>query len=179
MKGEIAMTTTFYRPNLIKTGIFFVAGLLLLLFVLEPPCHAQAEINPDHYETPNTEPISRAASSATSDRNTGDFRGTFTVPFDVRCAGMILPSGSYSLSVRSVAKSDEINLMPRGNDAVTIHARARSRSNAQGPSALVLERIGQRHMLTAIRLKEPGMTLYLEAKQGWNAPADAEMIPIL
>jgi hypothetical protein len=43
----------------------------------------------------------------------------------------------------------------------------------------VLERSGQRQSLTAIRLKDPGMKLYLEAKQGRNASADAEIIPIL
>jgi hypothetical protein len=114
MKGD-AMTTAVYKRNLIEAGVFLAAGLLLLLFVLEPvQCHAQAEINPDHYDTPNSEPLSPAGSSAAAGRSTGDFRGTFTVPFDIRCAGLILLSGSYSISVRSVAKSDEITLVPPG-----------------------------------------------------------------
>jgi hypothetical protein len=172
------MTATVYKPSWLKAAIVLVAGFLLLLFVLEPfQCHAQAEINPDHYEITGGEPISQAGNSATAARNAGEFRGTFTLPFDVRCAGLTLPSGPYSLSIHSLAKSDEVTLIPKGN-AIMIQARVASRSSAGGASALVVERTGQRRTLTAIRLKEPGITLYLQAAQRRSASADAEVVPI-
>ena len=172
------MTATVYKRSSLKAAIVISAGFLLLLFVLEPvQCHAQAEINPDHYEITDGEPISQTGNSATAARNVGEFRGTFTLPFDVRCAGLTLPRGPYSLSIGSAAKSDEVTLVPKGN-AIIIQARVASRSSAGGASALMVERNGQRRTLTAIRLEEPGITLYLEPKPARSTSTDAETVPI-
>ena len=94
-------------------------------------------------------------------KKAGNFRGTFTLSFDVDYAGLTLSPGSYSLSVRSVGKERIVRLVPDGNriKIQAIQVRVRTGSNVDGASALVFERARQRLTLTAIHMREAGVTL--------------------
>jgi hypothetical protein len=166
------------KRNWFGSKLFLIVGSVLFLTTLKPfRCQAQAEIDPDHYEITSGEPVSQAGNGLAASRNAEGFRGEFTLPFNVRCAGFTLPPGSYSLSIRSSGNSNVVRLIPKGS-TVEVQARVSSRSSAYGPSALVLARTGQERTLTAIRLKEPGITLYLEAQQKQSASAVTELVPI-
>ena len=139
--------------------------------------YALSEIDPDHYEATNVQPVAPAHNSATSHRNAGDFHGKVTLPFDVKYAGLTLPPGSYSLSVDSLGNGNVVTMIPDGK-TVKVQAHVRSRSKSHGPYALVLERAGQQRKLAAIRLKEQALTLDLESEPSGSARADTELIVI-
>jgi hypothetical protein len=83
------------KRNWFETKLFLIVGSVLFLTILRPfHCQAQAEIDPDHYEITSGEPVSQAGNGVTANRNAGGFRGDFTLPFNVRCAGFTLPPGS-------------------------------------------------------------------------------------
>ena len=141
-------------PHTLQSKTFLVAVCILAVLISKAlPCSAQAEIDPDHYEAINVQPVAPAHSNATPIRNAGNFHGKVTLPFDVKYAGLTRPPGSYSLSVDSLGKGNVVTMIPDGK-TVKVQAHIRSRSKSHGPDALVLERAGQQRKLAAIRLKE-------------------------
>jgi hypothetical protein len=67
---------------------------LLGLFTLGPPrAYPQAEIDPDHFDSPNAKPISQLVRLIRYD-------GTFSLPYSVLCNGKKLAPGKYSISLR-------------------------------------------------------------------------------
>ena len=94
-------------------AILLACSLLAAVLLNTRPSPAQAEINPDHYDTPNTEAVFEA--NARPDRGAPDSQGTFTPPLDVNCAGLVLPAGFDSLSVPSAARSEEVTLTRVGS----------------------------------------------------------------
>jgi len=168
-----------------KPKMALVIGLLGMLAALMPgTCRAQAEIDPDHYETSSADaPAANVLKTGPPKGNvSGDsFRGRFVLPCDTRYAGVILERGFYSISIHSLALAKQ-NLVTfiskRSGVKVEIRARVSAESNVQGPSSLVLEHTGKQFQLTEIRLHELRMTLGLEAGQGNNAYSDTKLIPI-
>lgn len=171
----------------VKMNMILLFGSLGILTMWRPAsCRAQAEIDPDHYEMSNDESTAAATRSTTKpsaappNRRADVFLGKFTLPFDVRYAGVILPRGSYSLSVRSLRKANLVTLIPDGNAVRlrTIRARLRTRPGAEGPNALVIVRNGLERTLSAIRLREPRITLDLHAEERRTDSFDMELVPI-
>ena len=158
-------------------------GFLGMLVALKPgTCRAQAEIDPDHYETPNADALRAHIRKTVPSRANvrGDsFRGRFVLPCDIRYAGVILERGFYSISIHSPGQQNLVTFIPKGSGVkVQIRARVSAESNVQGPSSLVLEHAGKQFRLTEIRLHELRMTLGLEAGQRNNASIDTKLIPI-
>ena len=151
-----------------------IAWVLALIVLKALSCSAQAEIDPDHYEITNQQPIPPTHSNATPIRNAGNLHGKVTLPFDVKYAGLTLPPGSYSLSVDSLGNGNVVTMIPDGK-TVKVQAHVRSRSKSHGPYALALERAGQQRKLAAIRLKEQALTLDLESEPSGSATADTEL----
>ncbi len=161
--------------------IAFIVGCLGILIALKPAtCWTQAEIDPDHYDTIPDQSETTTRNSPPTDPHAYSFRGKFTLPFDASCAGLILPQGTYSVLIRSFGKRNFLTLIPDGKafKVQTIPARLRIRSSAEGPSVFVLERAGQQHMLTGIRLKQPWIILDLQPEQRRTASTDTELVPI-
>jgi len=164
-----------------KLKMALVIGLVAVAMALKPThCRAQAEIDPDHYDTVDSGPLSQASPAIAVGQKVGNFRGTFTLPFDVDYAGLTLSPGSYSLSVRSVGKEWIVTLAPDGNRIKirAIQVRVGTGSNVDGASALVFERARQRLTLTAIRVREAGITLDLRDDKAPNISTVTECVPI-
>jgi hypothetical protein len=169
-----------------KMNTILLAGFLVVLTMVRPAsCRAQAEIDPDHYEMSNDEstaatPSTTKLSAATTNRSADGFLGKFILPFDIRYAGVILPRGSYSVSVGSLRKANVVTLIPDGKAVrlQAIQARLRTRSDVEGPNALVIERKGRKRTLSAIRLNEPRITLDLSGEERGTDSVDAELVPI-
>ncbi len=160
-----------------KSKMFLtICSVLVLMFLKSVPAQAQAEIDPDHFTTPNVKPASRA-DMATANQAPGSFQGSFTLPHEVKCAGLTLAPGAYSLSIRSLGGSEWVTLIPKGT-AAGIQVQVESLSGAGQPTALIVERAGQQRTLTGISLQEPGMTLSLQDQPSRAISAGSELVPI-
>jgi hypothetical protein len=163
--------------------IALVIGLLGVLVTFMPtPCRAQAEIDPDHYDTPSVGAATTNSPSAAKQRPSligKDFRGRFALPVDVNYGGVVLARGSYSISIHSRGKQNLVTFTSdRTGLKVQIRAQVSAESSAEGPSTLVLERASKQFQLTAIALNEPSMTLDLRARHRNDARWKTIFIPI-
>ena len=69
--------------------------ILIVISFAPALCWAQAEINPDHFD-----PVSNVAAienKAMSNGNSSQASGSFFLPYDVKCAGVTLAPGYYSV----------------------------------------------------------------------------------
>lgn len=163
--------------------ILFVIGVLGTVATFRPtPSSAQAEIDPDHYDTPSVVASTTNASNTAKPRlnhSAKSFRGRFSLPVDVSYPGVVLKRGSYSISIHSLGKQNLVTFTSyRTGVKVQIRAQVSAESNAEGPSTLLLEGASKPFRLMAIQLNEPRMTLDLRARQGNNACLTEELIPI-
>jgi hypothetical protein len=77
-----------------------VIALALLIALGGTGAYAQQEIDPDHFDSPSTEPPDQPKSS----QNHGSekrYDGDFALPYAVQCSGKQLGPGKYSVSLRS------------------------------------------------------------------------------
>ena len=152
-----------------KSRMFLsVCAVLVAALLKSPACMAQAEIAPDHFDSPNEEPAF----------SMGSVQGKFTLLHQVNCAGMTLPAGAYSLSIRSLDGETLVTLTPNGTMAA-IQARVESLSTAARPIALILERIGQQRFLVGFSLQDSGTVVRLQGIPSQPASWKSEMVPII
>jgi hypothetical protein len=148
--------------------LLMVCAVLVAALLKAPPCMAQAEIAPDHFDSPGTEPVSAA----------GSVQGKFTLLHQVNCAGMTLPAGDYSLSIRALDGGTLVTLTPSGTMAA-IQARVESLSAADRPIALIVERNGQQRVLVGFSSRDSGTVLRLEGVPSQPVSWKSEMVPIV
>jgi hypothetical protein len=105
----------------VKTARWITCFIGLGVFVTlgNPRACAQAEIDPDHYETRDAEPL--PLSKAIASDQVGKIRceGNFLLPSSVRCSGSSLPRGKFSISVDSEGRIVRVTLI-RGGRRVNI-----------------------------------------------------------
>lgn len=162
-----------------KSGkLQLVVPILFVISFAPALCSAQAEVDPDHFDSPSN--VSTVAKRATSNRSPSQAHGSFFLPFDVACAGVKLTPGQYSVSIQQSGKRDVVRLVRTVNGvrAQALEVTAMPRPNAEGPGGLVIDRINQRRTLTAISLQQPGITLFLQAGKETGISVNAELIPI-
>ena len=161
-----------------KSRVLQLVPVLLVISFAPTLCRAQAEINPDHFDSLTN--VSTVENEAMSNRNPSQAYGSFFLPYDVRCASTTLTAGYYSLSVRQSGKRNVIKLTPivNGVRAQAVEVIATPRLSPQAPSGLVVDRNNQQRILTAISLREPGVTLFLQTVKNPVVSMDAELIPL-
>jgi hypothetical protein len=155
-----------------------VVPILLVVSFTPALCRAQAEINPDHFESVGT--AAALEHKASSNANPSRAYGSFFLPYDVSCAGATLTRGYYSLSVRQSGRQDVVRLTPVANGvrAQAIEVTATPRLSPGAPNGLLVGRVNQRRTLTAIRLGQPGVTLFLQTGKATGASMLTELIPM-
>ena len=155
-----------------------VAPILLVISFAPALCRAQAEIDPDHFDAVSD--ISKAENKATSNQTSSQAYGSFFLPFEVKCAGVKLAPGHYSVSVRQAGRRDVVTLMRTVNGvrAQALVVKATPRWSHEAPTGLVVDHTNQQRTLTAISLRQPGATLYLQIGKEAGTSMDAELIPI-
>src|SRR5262249_10573545 len=131
----------------------------------------------DHFDTPRIQQVSRAGTIAAANQPAGGFQGQCTLPHEVSYAGVTLPPGTYSLSIRPHGSWDLVTLALKGSDA-KIQAHVKPLSGAGRPTGLILESNGQQHTLAGISLQQPGMAPYLRGAQSRAISAESELVPI-
>ena len=154
-----------------KSRMFLVACVVLILGMLKsPPCNAQAEIAPDHFDTLTAEEAA-----------VGSHLGSFTLLHQVSYAGQTLPAGTYMLSVQRSGGWNLVTLTPEGTAASVQAIRIKCQPGFDHPTALVLERSGEQYVLTAISFEQPGALLQHLQLQGAQSPPispDAERVRV-
>jgi hypothetical protein len=167
-----------------RTAVRISIALLVLGLAcfLAAPCHAQAEVAPDFYDVVSPAAIAQASQLAAANQQQADlqFRGSFTLPYDVVCSGKTLPAGEYSVALGS---GPALRLVTLRHDGKTINLRARVLSpySAPGQSALLVSRGEQGRTLEAIYVQKHNIILFFRA-DGLNYVAvnaiRAERVPI-
>jgi len=120
------------------------AGLLLMGFATSLAC-AQAEIDPDHYDTPGLERVQPLAA-----KDATHYDGHLRLPYSVQCKGNNLAPGRYSISLNSDGRT-ALLVMHRKGETVRIQGVAQRHTGNPGRDVLLVERNdGTPPMLLAI-----------------------------
>jgi hypothetical protein len=100
--------------------------------------------------------------SATSASAQGAFKGTFTLPDDVKWANATLPAGDYSFMLQSAAVPYRIVLQGPTGGAFILTAASDKRDDGDS-SRLTVERRGATRFVSDIYLADLGLHLYYQA----------------
>jgi hypothetical protein len=136
-----------------------------------PRCYSQSEIDPDHFDSPNTEPLpqpkSKEGNAAKAEKVRVD--GKVTLPYTLVCAGKTLLPGRYTVSLRSDGKTGRAILNQKGQ-VMEIAGVVRLPADPHARSILMIECVGKAHRLSAVQVKE--MKLVFDAGPKVEHPDD-------
>ena len=137
---------------------------LILGFFVAAPCHAQAEVAPDFYDIVSPAAFAQGFQPATAIQQQADlqFRGSFTLPYDVVCSGKTLPACEYSVELGSGAALRLVTLRRNGK-TINLRARVLSPYSAPGQSALLVSRGERGRTLEAIYVQKQNVILFFRA----------------
>ena len=117
------------------------------------PARAQSEIDPDHFDSPNTESFEKAKPNPSSEAVTIRYEGEFSLPYTVQCNGKGLTPGKYSVSLRSDGEVGQA-ILNLGRRAIPIPGVVRKQANERRTDAIVVEVDGRTRKLSAIHVGE-------------------------
>jgi hypothetical protein len=161
-------------------AIAVFVGLLASL-MLRPSCaYGQAEIDPDHFDSPNTEQIPQPR---TADRKVTRTRydRAFSLPYSVLCNGKKLAPGKYSISLRSDGNVGHARLTQTGH-AIEIVGVVQMKAPKQHDEAVVVENNKNGRTLSVVRgsgfdfVFDPKHTADLSPE---SRPTSAEKLPLV
>jgi hypothetical protein len=154
----------------VKFGVQAIAVLVGLLWVMLGPsfAYAQSEIDPDHFDLPNMEPI---AQPRTTDSKVTQLRydGTFSLPYSVLCSGRKLAAGKYSISFRSDGKVGHATLSQKGH-AIEIAGLVQTQASKQRDEVVVVENNKIGRTLSVVRIR--GVDFVLDPQLQADPSAD-------
>ena len=131
-----------------------VVGIIVVLLGLagvgNSPAYAQSEIDPDHFDSPNTEPFPQPKGLA-SQVQAISYKGNFSLPYTAQCSGKKLSPGKYSISLSSNGAAAEFILMRNGH-IVETGGLLQTERLGHGRDALILGRGRKMRSLSAIHV---------------------------
>jgi hypothetical protein len=152
-------------------SIFAISTALVFLMVLGgPAAHAQQEIDPDHFDSPKTEPMPQPRTSDSKVRVIR-YRGTFSLPYSVLCNGKKLPQGRYSISLRSDGRTGQATFDNNGH-AVESVSVVRAAARRERDQVVVVENSKNERTLSVVRVS--GFDFIFDAKH-WADPSANSM----
>ena len=116
-----------YRARAIAVFV----GLLWSVMLGPSRAYAQAEIDPDHFDSPNAQSIPQLVRLLRYD-------GTFFLPYSVLCNGKKLAPGNYSISLRFDGKVGRATLNQK-NQAIEIAPVVQTDAPKQRDEVVVVE----------------------------------------
>ena len=148
-----------------------------------PGSYAQSEIDPDHFESPNTEPFPQPKTKAAKGTEMGRvfFSGEFRLPYSLQCAGKRLLAGNYSLALHSDGKIGWVTLNQKGR-TTEIAGVVRLPADSRARNALFVERSGNTRRLSAIHVAELDLVLDPDQegkRDSGGRPRRIEKLPLL
>lgn len=72
-------------------------GLAVFVGLGNPRAYAQAEVDPDHYETRDPEPLPQSNTNARGQAAKIHYAGNFVLPYRLQCNRSSLSPGKYSI----------------------------------------------------------------------------------
>ena len=162
-----------------KQILVTLAALSGLIALGAPPARAQFEIDPDHFEAPNTEPFDKVQTDTSSDVETIRYEGEFRLAQTVQCNGKSLRPGRYFVSLRYDGKVARATLNRNGRTigiGGVVHRQAH-----QGNDALIVELQGTTRRLSAIQVAKLDFVLDPEPQMknsGYGEPWRLERLPL-
>jgi hypothetical protein len=132
-----------------------LAGVAAVLLFANPRAHAQADVNPDHYDVMEPDSVSQKPVTDSQAAKV-HYEGKVTLPHRIQCEGKSLHPGAYLVSLDSEEKT--VLFTPnRKEEAVSIKGVAQRQAHYHGQDALVLERSGNARQLAAIHLGDTNL----------------------
>ena len=129
-------------------------GLLGSVMLHPSRAYAQAEIEPDHFDSPNAQPTPQLVRLLRYD-------GTFSLPYSVLCNGKKLAPGKYSVSLRFDGKVGRATLNQK-NHAIEIASVVQMEAPKQHDEVVVVENNQTGRTLSVIRVS--GFDFVLDPK---------------
>lgn len=126
------------------------AGLVALI---APCAHAQSEIDPDHFESPNTKPFLQPKPSADGQVADRRYEGILSLPYSILCSGKKLAPGEYTISLRSDGKVGQATLSLNGK-AIGIACVVHQQAHRHDDHALIVDDKGKIRTLSVIHVAE-------------------------
>jgi hypothetical protein len=120
-----------------------------LFLSVAPPSQAQAEIDPDHFESVNL---------LEGDQTSAEFQGSFSLQYKAQCAGSTLLPGNYSLSLKS--NGSVVSLRKKGS-FVNVEPVEVVKNIVAGESKLIFRHAGDTRTLEAIYLEKPKVMVFV------------------
>ena len=128
-------------------------GLAAIVLLAGPKAYAQFEIDPDHFETKEPEPLQPLKTGASISPAKVHYAGSVTLTYALECNHQSLPPGKYAVSLDSDGATAEATLNRKGV-AVRLQGVLQKQNRYRGKEALVVERSQGLHHLSAIHLPQ-------------------------
>jgi len=159
--------------------ITIFVGLLGPVMLVPARVCAQAEIDPDHFDSPSTEPIPQPR-TADSKVTVSRYDRTFSLPYSVRCKGKALAPGKYSISLRSNGNVGQATLNQKGH-TIEIAGIVLTEAPKQRDEVVVVENSKNGRTLSLVRVR--GFDFVFDPKRSAYLPPDgtptrAEKLPL-
>ena len=152
------------------------AGTVGIFVLTSLGAYAQSEVDPDHFDSPNTEPIPQPKLTPTPPSSETRYDGKFTLPYEVQCNGRSLPPGRYSFSFRSDGKLGQGALKWKDR-TLEIAGIVRQKARKTRHDALIVESNRSARTLSLIRLADFEFVLDVKREMN-NAPSRIESLPV-
>jgi hypothetical protein len=161
----------------VPSMVWFFAGLAGAATFCGVPACAQSEIDPDHFESPNMEPLRppKNGGAANAAAQTKRYDGEFVLPYSVQCNGKSLPAGKYSVSLSSDGKFGQATLNQKGQ-AIGIAGIIYSHAGKRANQALVIQHDGRTRRLSVIQVAE--LDLVFDWERWIDSSSNSETIRI-
>jgi hypothetical protein len=151
------------------------ASLLGLVVFGILPVYAQAEIDPDHFDSPTTKPLEKGKPDTTPEAAPVQYNATFTLPYSVQCNGKNLAPGTYSLSVRHDGKQGKATLH-REDQAIEVVGVVQKQPHNHRNTAVIVEVSEKSRRLSAIQMTQAD--LVLDPDTPGNKPKQVDRLPL-
>jgi hypothetical protein len=126
-----------------------LTALMLLMALGGAGAYAQAEIDPDHFDSPNTEPFDQPKTQ--SQAHAKRYDGYFSLPHAGHCSGKQLAPGKYSVSLRSYGKVGH-GVLKSKSQFIEITSTVHSQGSKRGADLVVVGSNGKVRTLSAIQV---------------------------
>jgi hypothetical protein len=146
-------------------------GLAVLVTVGSPRAWAQSDVDPDHYEIRDPEPLPQSKTNVPGRVDKMHYEGNFILPYSLQCNRSNLPPGKYSISVDSEGRTVRVTLNRRGHSMKIEGITPRQNQN-RGRNVLVVERNGANHQLSLIQVAQ--LDLVFSSVLGFERPANGK-----
>ena len=138
------------------------AVVAFVLFLFAAPVRAQSEIDPDHFDSPNTAPLESTPKSVASEAGPPRYDGAFRLPYAVECNGKRLAPGDYTVWLRATAKQGHVILRQSGHTVIVFAGELRAQNRTKGYGALLVRIRGNTRTLCTIQMAK--MEVGVESK---------------